>query len=38
MAMWWLVNVASFRLVSEQFTVGHSTVAMVAIEVRLVME
>lgn len=38
MTMWWVANVASFHLVSEQFMVGQSTVAEVAIKVCLVME
>lgn len=38
MTVWWLANVTSFCLVSEQFTVGQSTATEEALEVCLVME
>lgn len=37
-AVWWLVNVASFHCLIEQFAVGPSTAAEVVIEVCLAME
>lgn len=38
MTVWWLANVSSFCLLSEQFTSGPSTAAEVVIEVCLAME
>lgn len=38
MTVWWLANVASFRLLREQFVAGPSTAAEVVIKVYLAMK